>query len=295
MIEISTMTTTFRVRREDDTFISYPESIRRCKAAGFDVLDINMCSMSNAKTNELCGADWEQHVDAIIEERDRQGIRFYQSHLPFRRGHIVAFEDPEQEKFFWDMEHRALEITARVGAKWAVTHPVYIPGELDWTKQLAHNRQMYDGLVEHAAKLGIGIAFENMVEHDKSNHRFTAYPEEIIAICDDFNCDTVGLCWDFGHANTACPERHAEGLRSLGKRLKCVHIDDNLGKIDDHFVPFRGNIPWEKLMPILTEIGYEGTLNLELKLNRMLPDDLKDEGAKFMCSIVKKLQTMTVK
>lgn len=295
MIEISTMTTTFRARREDDTFISYPESVRRCKAAGFDVLDMNMCSMSNAETNELCGENWEQLVDEVIAERDRQGVRFYQSHLPFRGGHIVKFDDSEQEKFFWDMEHRALEITGRIGAKWAVAHPVYIPGELDWTKQIEHNRRMYDGLVEHAVKLGVGIALENMVEHDKKNHRFTTYAEEMIAICDDFNCDTVGICWDFGHANTACPERHAEGLRSLGRRLKCVHIDDNLGKIDDHFVPFRGNIPWEELMPILTEIGYEGTLNLELKLNRRMPDDLKDEAARFMYSIVKKLQVLTAK
>ena len=51
----------------------------------------------------------------------------------------------------------------------------------------------------------------------------------------------------------------------------------------------------EQDMPILTEIGFEGTLNLELRLNRMLPDDLKDEGARFMCSIVKKLQQLTLK
>ena len=108
MIKISTMTTTFRDHREDGMFTSYPESIRRCRAAGFEVLD------------------------------------------------------------------------------------------------------------------RVGIAFENMVEFDQSRHRFAAYSEEMIALCDDYHCETVGLCWDFGHANTAMPERHAEGLRSLGKRLKCV-------------------------------------------------------------------------
>ena len=222
MIKISTMTTTFRDHREDGMFTSYPESIRRCRAAGFEVLDLNMCSMSKAGTNELCGDDWERYVDDIITERDRQGIQFYQSHLPFRNASIVKFDDPLAEAFFWDMEHRALEITAKVGAKWAVVHPVYIPGEDDWQKQIEHNHRIYDGLVEHAAKLGVGIAFENMVEFDQSRHRFAAYSEEMIALCDDYHCETVGLCWDFGHANTAMPERHAEGLRSLGKRLKCV-------------------------------------------------------------------------
>lgn len=292
MIKISTMTTIFRDRREDDRLISYPESIRRCKAVGFDVLDLNMCSMSNPKANELCGDDWEKHLDAIIEERDRQGVRFYQSHPLFRRGHIVEFDDPEKEKFFWDMEYRALDITAKVGAKWAVIHPAYIPGEPDWKKQIEHNHRIYDRLVDYAAKLGIGIAFENMVEHDRKNHRFTTYPEELIAICEDYNCDTVGLCWDFGHGNTACPERHAEGLRLLGKRLKCVHINDNWGTGDDHVIPFNGNIPWEELMPILTEIGFEGTLDMELA-NYNLPDDLRDEWAGFTVSILRKLQAMT--
>jgi len=295
MIEISTMTTTFRVRRENSSFIPCTESVRRCKAAGFDVLDLNMSSMTSVTENELCGDDWENVVDEILAEKERQGVRFYQTHPPFRSGHIVRFDDPEKEKFFWDMEYRALDITARVGAKWAVIHPVFIPGEGDWDKQIAHNHSVFDPLVEYASKLGIGIAFENMPEFGNVPHQFTTYPEEIIAICDAYHCDTVGLCWDFGHANTACPERHAEGLRSLGKRLKCVHIHDNLGLNDDHFLPFRGNIPWEELMPILTEIGYEGTLNLELRLNRMLPDELKDEGARFMCSIVKKLQQLTLK
>lgn len=293
MIKISTMTTTFRDRREDGMFTSYPESIRRCRAAGFEVLDLNMCSMSKAETNELCGDDWERYVDDIIAERDRQGIQFYQSHLPFRNASIVKFDDPLAEAFFWDMEHRALEITAKVGAKWAVVHPVYIPGENDWQKQIEHNHRIYDGLVEHAAKLGVGIAFENMVEFDQSRHRFAAYSEEMIALCDDYHCETVGLCWDFGHANTAMPERHAEGLRSLGKRLKCVHINDNRGKSDDHVIPFSGNIPWEELMPILTEIGFEGTLNQELK-NYNLPDDLKDDWARFTASILRKLQTLTL-
>ena len=67
MIEICTMTTAFNKRR-DGSQISYTESIRRCKAAGFDVLDLNMCSLSRHEGNELAEDDWERKVDAIIEE-----------------------------------------------------------------------------------------------------------------------------------------------------------------------------------------------------------------------------------
>ena len=41
MFEICTMTSAFN-RKRDGSMISYPEAIRRCKAAGFDVLDLNL-------------------------------------------------------------------------------------------------------------------------------------------------------------------------------------------------------------------------------------------------------------
>lgn len=294
MIDICTMTTAFNKRR-DGSLISYPESIRRCKAAGFDVLDLNMCSLSRNEGNELAGDDWERRVDAIIEERDRQGVTFYQTHPPFRTGSIDIYPEPEKEKFYWDMVYRSLDITARIGAKWAVIHPVNDADDPENIEvQLKKNHRHYDAIVDYAAKLGIGIAFENMVQGKNVVHRFSSLPEELIALCDDYNCDTVGLCWDFGHGNTAIPDRHPEGIRMLGSRLKCVHVDDNLGIIDDHFIPFRGKIAWEEVMPVLTEINFPGVLDLELSITGKLPDDLKDEAVRFTASIAKKLQQLAM-
>lgn len=294
MIDICTMTTAFNKRR-DGSLISYPESIRRCKAAGFNVLDLNMCSLSRNEGNELAGADWERRVDAIIEERDRQGVTFYQTHPPFRTGSIETYPEPEKEKFYWDMVYRSLDVTARIGAKWAVIHPINDAADPENIEvQLKKNHRYYDAVVDYAAKLGIGIAFENMVQGKTVVHRFSSLPEELIALCDDYSCDTVGLCWDFGHGNTAIPDRHPEGIRMLGSRLKCVHVDDNLGIIDDHFIPFRGKIAWEEVMPVLTEINFPGVLDLELSITGKLPDDLKDEAVRFTASIAKKLQQLAM-
>ena len=294
MIPICTMTTAFRNRR-DGTFISYPESIRRCKAAGFDILDINMCSMKNAATNELCGDNWEQLVEDIVRARDEQGVTFYQSHPIFRPGAIVEYDNPEDEKFYWDMYFRCLDITARVGAKWAIIHPSNVPTTMDIKPQLELNHRHFDKIVDYATKLGIGVAFENMVESPKGGpkpHRFSAFPEELLELANSYNCDNVKLCWDFGHGNTAVPDRHPEAIRMLGDKLVCVHVDDNLGKQDDHFVPFRGNIRWEEVMPVLKEIHFPGVLDLELSIAGKMPDDLKDEVIRMTASIARKLQAL---
>lgn len=47
-----------------------------------------------------------------------------QSHPPYRRGREGTFATAEEEAFFRAMSLRALEITAMLGAKWAVIHPV---------------------------------------------------------------------------------------------------------------------------------------------------------------------------
>lgn len=295
MIDICTMTTAFHNRREGG-YIPYPESVRRCKAAGFDVLDINMCSMSTPGKNELTGDDWEQRVEDILRAKEETGVTFYQSHPVFRAGAIMEFDDPSKEKYYWDMMFRGLDVTARVGAKWAVIHPSNDPSTMDIKRQLEVNHSQFDKLVDHAAKLGIGVAFENMVESPKGGpkpHRFSAFPEELLELEASYNCDHVKLCWDFGHGNTAVPERHPDAIRMLGDKLVCVHIDDNFGKQDDHFVPFRGNICWEEVMPVLKQINFPGVLDLELSIYGKMPDELKDEAARFTASIARKLQALT--
>lgn len=294
MIDICTMTTAFHNRREGG-YIPYPESVRRCKAAGFDVLDINMCSMSTPGKNELTGDDWEQRVEDILRAKEETGVTFYQSHPVFRAGAIMEFDDPSKEKYYWDMMFRGLDVTARVGAKWAVIHPSNDPSTMDIKRQLEVNHSQFDKLVDHAAKLGIGVAFENMVESPKGGpkpHRFVSMPEELIAVHDSFNCDHVKLCWDFGHANTAVPERHPEALRMLGSRLVCTHVDDNNGKKDDHFPPFRGTVCWEEVMPVLKEIHYPGTLNLEVPFSTYMPGELRDDAVRLQASIARKLSHM---
>lgn len=293
-MKISTMTCLFSNRREDGSLTPVPEAIRRCKAAGFDTLDLFMCPMDVRRKQLYCDNDWETRVEETIAAAQEYHVTFFQSHPPYRPGCLPYFEDPEDDAFFRTMERRSLEITARVGADWAVLHPVCDPalGE-NADAQIELNHRLFDDMVEQATKLGIGIAFENMVQFPNAPYKFAARPEELAALCDSFHAPNVGICWDFGHANLSVSDRHEEALRFLGSRLKTTHIHDNLGVRDDHFLPFMGDIPWEKLMPVLKEIGFEGTLNLEIGLNNKMPDGLRDEAAHLAASAVKKLLNLT--
>ena len=287
------MTTMFTTRREDGSLIPIPESVARCKAAGFDLLDLSMCFMNLERKHWLIGDDWEERTDRIIQAAQEHGVTFCQSHAPFRSGLTVTYPNPEDDAFFRKMVLRSVEITARIGAPWTVLHPVCDPalGE-DTAAQLELNHRIHDEAVDLAHKLGVGIAYENMIQLPGDNRRFGSQPEDLIALADDYHSPLVGLCWDFGHGNLTVPDTHAESLRMLGNRVKLVHITDNLGLRDDHFLPFQGLIPWEELMPVLKQIGFPGTLDLEINLTKHMPDKLKDEATGLAASAARLLQKM---
>ena len=105
--------------------------------------------------------------------------------------------------------------------------------------------------------------------------------EEQIALIDHFNDPSVGGTWDFGHAQLVYKDQ-VPALRKLGKRLKATHVQENDGSGDDHFIPFiRGNTPWEKLMPLLKEIGYEGDFTYEIHgFYSSIPDEMRLRAGK---------------
>lgn len=280
-MRVGTMTSLYRGRRESPDYIGYIESMRRCRAAGFKVLDINLCALSRRQT-PLHQDDWKQQVDEICNEAAKLGIEFVQSHPPYRGSRDAELlKDPEGTKFFRDMLLRALEITKMVGGKWAVMHPVTdLTSETgDVEAQIEYNKKIFDQELELSAKIGVGLAFENMCDAG-NRRRFGVTADELIALMDSCNSEYVGVCWDVGHANRMM-DNQVPSILKLGDRIKALHIDDNRGKDDLHVLPFTGFIPWEDVMHALYEGGCKADLIFEIvTCGDKMPDCLKDEAAR---------------
>ena len=279
-MRLGTMTSLFRDRRECAEHFGYIESIQRCRKAGFTVLDMNLCALNRRQTT-LHLDDWKKQVEEIRNEAERLGCVFSQSHPPYRRGREGTFPTAEEEEFFRAMSLRALEITAMLGAKWAVIHPVMdVNADInDVDAQVRYNQQMFAREAELAQKLGIGLAFENMF--DGEQRRFGSTAEDLIAIQDSFHSDHIGVCWDVGHANRMYHAQQLLAIRKLGSRIKALHIDDNLGKDDLHLLPFEGNVNWEQVMHALHDSGCNADLIYEIRNNSNMPEALRDITARY--------------
>ncbi|TDF93800.1 sugar phosphate isomerase/epimerase family protein [Paenibacillus piri] len=279
-MRLATMTTLFREKRGTDDHISYIESIQRCKETGFSVLDFNMCAMIHNKT-ELNGPNWEAELEKIKIAAQHYGVEFSQSHLPYLPGNKPYPAGSEEETFFDEITRRSLVASHVLGVKAAVVHPLteQVVEEHSEEANLKLNHQFYDSIVEEAAKLNVNIAFENMADLN-NKRRFGSIAEELITLVDSFNDPHVGICWDIGHGNRVY-KNQVRPIRLLGDKIIALHVDDNHGTTDDHLLPFLGNIDWETIMPLLTEIGYKGDFVYEIKTNNYMPDELKNLTARF--------------
>ena len=275
-MRLGTMTSLFRERGEGQPDIDYDEAIARCAKAGFRTLDFSMCSLNRRRTH-LHEDNRLIQVDKFINIAKQSNIDFSQTHLPYRTGNNT-FSSPEEEVFFKEMELRGLQISKMIGAKYAVIHPVYLEspvGNVD--ENIAYNRQVYAHVLEMAQKLGIGIAFENMVDH-----RGFYRAEDLIRLADTLE---TGICWDFGHGLLNYGPDQTKPLLMCGNRIKALHVHDNYGDSDTHMMIGMGKNNWPQIIKTLDDIKYKGEFILEIRTNEFMPDSLKDETAAYVYRI----------
>ena len=231
------------------------------KDAGFEAADFGMGLL------DLSADGWQPIAEQAVIDSKEIGIPFSVCHLPFMPTGVL--KDSEQFQRFNEKLMRALEAAVVVGSEYAVLHPntTTLP-----IKQYSRKEQ-FDQVMEHlspvverANQLGVSVVVENMrlVPRMCPTHRFCQYPDELCEVADALG---IGVCWDFGHANVS-GVRQSEGLAYIGKRLKVIHVNDNVGVDDDHVLPFMGNIDWRDAMHGLALAEFEGVFNFELSAGK---------------------------
>ena len=246
--------------------------IRECARGGYRVLDINFCEAMNP-WSRMRDDNWETYVKELAHLGADCGVVFRQSHLPY----YDIFRLPEPDKTMERLIERSIIASSMLGVRWAVTHPgtFYEAYNLSREKNLSY----YARHLERAKAYGIGICLENDFGYLPGTRHplYCADIRELTDLVDAFGDPAhLGICYDFGHANLCPGVDHNENLKTIGPRLKTLHVQDNHGSSDEHLLPFHGNIDWQACMEGLWEIGYGGDLTYEIQeFGRFLPNDQK--------------------
>ena len=256
------------------------EAIQACVRAGYQVLDMNFASYSRGE-NPMTQEHWEDWVKELKELSDSLNVTYSQAHAHF---YPWSQNPKDQDPFDEELMRRSIIGAGIMKAGWLVIHPGQVTDGVGYNHQkaLKRNVEAYRRYADLCAKHGVRIAIENMIE-GSAPRRYCSNPEELLELLDALDNDPIfGICWDFGHAHLSRLDQVESLKRIGGKKLACLHVDDNRGEKDDHLAPYFGYIQWEPIMKALKEIGYQGDFTYEIfNFLNGLPDGIHDELLRF--------------
>ena len=257
--------------------------LRFYKKAGFDAIDFGTTIL------DLNSDAWKPQAEQILLDSKEIGIAPEIGHLPYIQQSLA--HDEEYRRLFDGRMNRAIDAAALLGLRYAVMHP----NGLTVPMQKYNRTEQYDQImshlspyVEHAAKVGLNVVVENMrvVNGFRYSHRYAQTAEEL---CDLADALGIGVCWDFGHANIS-GVKQSEALAYIGKRLKVIHINDNVAIDDEHILPFTGNVDWRDAMHGLALAEYDGLFNFELNTSRV-PAAMREAYTAYVLAAAKELMS----
>lgn len=299
-MDISTITGIYVEGNSTEESFDECTALEKLHKIGFRAVDLGLSGVDR-ENYILSGDDWEKKIERVGETAARLGMNLFQCHMPFAPTHMPSFRRPEFSELFDESMRRAYIAAGRLGIKWGVVHPrAYPEHNYENKASLEENRAYYDKYVEIGLKNGVGTAFENMNPPPAAQNmrlRYCQHYDQLIELADSYHDPLVGICWDTGHANQNRLDQ-GRALRAIGSWLRVLHVNDNhYGTRDEHLCPFMGEIDWNATIDALAEIGYNGTMNLEVgKVAKTLPrGELRDAGVRLVYESGKYLRDMLLK
>ena len=264
----------------------FEKGLKRMKAHGYECADYQNFVNTETELFTLSDTEFEKYLLTEKDAYAQAGIEIFQAHGPWRYPPQDFTQEDREERF--DKMSRSILGTAILGCKNFILHPLMPWGadnDPEPQRRWDMNLEFFSRLCKVASDHDVTICFENMPMTKISISR----PSEILDFVKAINNEHFKVCLDTGHCSVF-GESPAEAVRLIGKEyLATLHVHDNNGKGDLHWIPYTGVIDWTDFSRALSEIGYEGALSLEASIPAGIPDDLRELQELSLFQMAKKL------
>jgi sugar phosphate isomerase/epimerase len=200
-------------------------------------------------------------VAATKRALDGQGPRLWACHSPAYEPLDLASSEPDVRSRSRAAMQEAMRVSAELGARVFVCDAARLHAA-DSPEQVDARRGFYADnlrtLLDDASRLGLRFAVENQ---PRGGARFVS-PEDFCRLEVEHGLTGLDACWDTGHGWIA--GQGPETACRLGPRLATIHVHDNDGQRDRHWLPTAGGISWGPFVSCLRRIGYNGPFMMEL-------------------------------
>ena len=203
----------------------------------------------------------------LRQEAAAEGLTFMDAHSAFGGILDLNCPDPDFRPQMILRQKMAIRVAAQMGVDTITIHPGsdrFFP-EIPLEKHFDLMRDGLDRILPEAEACGVTVCIENSMSR-------AACPAAVVMLKNEYDTDTLGLCYDCGHANQLDNGRHHPGgtiwkywqmvgvdepewddriiEKMLPQMVNC-HLHDNDGSGDAHAMPGNGNVDWKKIIPLL--------------------------------------------
>lgn len=193
----------------------------------------------------------EKFIEHISKKCAESKLTYESIHAPSDNINDLWFKDTGRSVI--ENLKNTVDLASEYGAQIVVLH---VSSKENCPHVTDAGLEFFDELVNLAEKKNIKLAIEN--QRKLGN---------IATILETYGKDSpVGFCWDVGHEK--CFANGKEYLPLFGDRCITTHIHDNNCQynVDEHLLPFDGNIDFRRTAELINTYKYDGPLVLEIDL-----------------------------
>lgn len=258
---------------------SFISAVKSASKAGFSYVDFGLTHDYGVSEK-----DEEKFFTEKLGILKDHGLTPSQAHAPY-----LHFNSSDYKDFFCDAHKNAVITSIRraaiIGAPYLVLH-LYVPYgankesvPYDYSvfaeDNFKRSVEFCEDLKLYLKQYGVILALENILAYDWVGrcHAPTVCctSKECNAYIDALGDENFCICLDAGHLNLIAGETHDEFITALHGRVKCLHLHDNFGMLNDwfgeldrHLPPFVGCLEWDKLAASLKKNNYGGVYSFEV-------------------------------
>ncbi len=171
----------------------------------------------------------------------------------------LVSDDPALRSTGIDLVRRLIDFAALTGAPNLLIVPGVVTSRIGYEDAYRRLEDAIALLKAEAEKARVGLGLENVWG------RFLYSPLEMRDFVDKFASPWVGVHFDVGNVlQFGHPD---QWIRILGRRLLNIHLKDyneSINNIRAFTWLFQGDVPWDRVMQALRDVGYDGYLIAEV-------------------------------
>ncbi|GGE02708.1 sugar phosphate isomerase/epimerase family protein [Paenibacillus nasutitermitis] len=207
----------------------------------------------------------EQFVDSLIHRARARDLDIWTLHLPYGLPWDISNINTQERNEAVGRHLRLLRLAHRWSIGTVVLHPSWEPiQESERRERLSACKLALAVFAEEAERLSIRIAVE-CLPRTCLGHTSDEMAQLMEA------SDLIGICCDVNHLVQEPPEAF---IQKMGDRIFTVHMSDNDGQDERHWMPGKGVIQWFAVLQELARAGYQGPFVFEVR--NFIAAELKD-------------------